>query len=510
MIETAVSNHGVVAAPGRAAAETGRLVLIEGGDAYEALVAMAATSAVVTPRSCGLGADAVWTVREPSGAMRALDACGRAGAGAARYGRLGFDAVPERGPHAALTVPGAVDGWRLALEIAASLGGRLPLPVLFGDAIRHARDGFAVAATTLACGDDAVAAPGFADTFRNGDKPYAAGETLRQPRLADALEYLSRAGLKDFYRGDVARELTDDLERIGAPLGREDFRRHEARLTKPLSLRIKGGTLHGSPPPAQGLAALALAGILERLAPGTDQDAAFVHAVVEAAKRAMLASAPFAADPGRFDGEPDAILSAKALDLAAGAVDAARAGAFAGVGFDRAALAVDRAVSLGSPFGSGCVSSRTGVLLSNAGAGFSLDPDAANALAPGRRPPHALNAGLAAMADGRVVLVGGSRPETSAALLVRHLGLDRPVEAALASPGFRLAAGSVRDGASLALDAGFDGEIADRLERLGHRVVALQDDPGAARDAAGLIVRSAAGRIEGACAPGSEGTALGL
>src|ERR1700757_275318 len=83
-LHTAGHRRGVVAAPHRAAVETGRATLAEGGNALEAMVAMAATSAAVYPHMTHLGGDAIWLVREPSGRVRALMAAGRAGANARR------------------------------------------------------------------------------------------------------------------------------------------------------------------------------------------------------------------------------------------------------------------------------------------------------------------------------------------------------------------------------------------------------------------------------------------
>ena len=75
---TAGHRRGVVAAPHHAAVEAGRAALAEGGNALEAMVAMAATIAAVYPHMTQLGGDGFWLVREPSGRVRALMAAGRA------------------------------------------------------------------------------------------------------------------------------------------------------------------------------------------------------------------------------------------------------------------------------------------------------------------------------------------------------------------------------------------------------------------------------------------------
>ncbi len=79
-LHTAGHRRGVVAAPHHAAAETGRLILEDGGNALEAMVAMAATIAAVYPHMNHIGGDGFWLVREPSGRVRAIMGAGPAGA----------------------------------------------------------------------------------------------------------------------------------------------------------------------------------------------------------------------------------------------------------------------------------------------------------------------------------------------------------------------------------------------------------------------------------------------
>src|SRR4029078_11493512 len=136
--------RGTAAAPHHAAAETGRAILAEGGNALEAMVAMAATIAAVYPHMNHLGRDGFWAGREPSGRVRAIMGAGPAGAKAtpALYREQGFDEIPPRGPLGALTVPGAVATWVRALQAAEAYGGKLPLDVLLNPAMRHAREGY--------------------------------------------------------------------------------------------------------------------------------------------------------------------------------------------------------------------------------------------------------------------------------------------------------------------------------------------------------------------------------
>src|SRR5580704_4475921 len=198
-LHTAGHRRGVVAAPHGAAVEAGRAIMAEGGNAIEAMVAMAAVIAVVYPHMNQLGGDGFWLVREPSGRIRALMAAGAAGSNARPelYREEGLEAIPARGPLAALTVPGAVSGWMLALEAARAQGGRLPVAELLAAAIRHAGEGIAVTRSHAACtaSPGLKDAPGFAQAFLVDGKPPAIGTILRQPALAATLAQLAHAGL---------------------------------------------------------------------------------------------------------------------------------------------------------------------------------------------------------------------------------------------------------------------------------------------------------------------------
>ncbi len=97
--------RGVVAAPHALAAEAGRAILAEGGNALEAMIAMAATIAAVYPHMNHIGGDGFWLVREPNGRVRAIMAPGPAGSKATRelYRRSRRDpaARAARGAHRA-------------------------------------------------------------------------------------------------------------------------------------------------------------------------------------------------------------------------------------------------------------------------------------------------------------------------------------------------------------------------------------------------------------------------
>ena len=243
-LHTAGHRRGVVAAPHHAAAEAGRAILAEGGNALEAMVAMAAAIAAVYPHMNHVGGDGFWLVRERTGRVRALMAAGRAGGNAPASSSIAMRATTRsrragrlrRSPRRPRSPAGR---WRS--KPPRRTGGRMPLAVLLEAAIRHARDGYKVTASqarlTAEKFDELVGVPGFAATFLVDGKPPAAATVLRQPALAATLDHLANAGLDDFYRGDVGREIAADLERIGSPVTRADLEAVRATVAEPLSAR---------------------------------------------------------------------------------------------------------------------------------------------------------------------------------------------------------------------------------------------------------------------------------
>src|SRR6202050_4025309 len=214
-LHSAGHRRGVVCAPHFAAVEAGRSILAEGGNALEAMVAMAAAIAAVYPHMNHVGGDGFWLIREQSGRVRAIMAAGAAGMQARLEFYAEHETIPPRGPLAALTVPGAVGGWMLALEAAKAAGGKLPLDVLLAPAIAHARNGYTVSRSqerlTREHLSELAHVPGFAATFLVDGKAPAVGTVLKQDAFAETLAHLAHVGLDDFYRGDVGGEIVAAL-----------------------------------------------------------------------------------------------------------------------------------------------------------------------------------------------------------------------------------------------------------------------------------------------------------
>ena len=144
-----------------------------------------------------------------------------------------------------------------------------------------------------------------------------------------------------------------------------------------------------------------------------------------------------------------------------------------------AGLVVSYIQSLYWEFGSGCVLPRTGVLMQNRGASFSLEAGALNYLAPGRLPFHTLNPALAVLKDGRIMaygcMGGDGQPQTQGAVFTRHVDFREPLVDALDRPRWVLGRtwGAART--ALRMEARFDGNLIDRLASAGHDVEVLPE-----------------------------------
>jgi gamma-glutamyltranspeptidase/glutathione hydrolase len=528
-LHSAGHRHGVTCAPHHAAVEAGRLVLAGDGNAIEAMIAMAATTAAVYPHMSHVGGDGVWLIREPSGRVRAILGIGRAGADARHELYREYETIPARGPLAALTVPGAVAGWSLALEAARAYGGRMPLADLLTEASRHASQGYAVSRSQARLTAEKLfeleSVPGFAQTFLAEGKPPDAGRTMKQPALAAMLDHLAHAGLDDFYRGDIGREIARDLERLGSPVTRADLERTRASIAEPLSVASDAGTLFNTPPPTQGLASLMILALFERLDVREAEGFDHIHGLVEATKRAFRVRDARITDPGRMEHPPERCLQAQFLDGEAAKIDRCKAapwpprpstlGETVWMGSaDASGLVVSYLQSLYWEFGSGVVLPATGVLMQNRGASFSLASGALNLLEPGRLPFHTLNPALAELADGRTMaygtMGGDGQPQTQAAIFTRHAVFHQPIDRAIDAPRWLLGRTWGAERATLRMEDRFDGNLVDRLVSAGHDVEMLSEPYSAVMGHAGAVLVNPSGTLEAAHDPRADGGADGI
>ena len=465
--------------------ETSRVgleILQAGGNAVDAAVAMAATHIVVEPNTGHLGGDSFMLIHlAHSGKAVALNASGAAPAAATREHYRGLGGIPEKGPLAA-SVPGTVDGWAEANRRF----GTVPLAELLGPATELARHGFPVQNRL------ARSLKRSADTFRryqgsaqqyldpNGDPPKT-GDTLRQPWLADTLDIIGRDGSAGFYRGAVAHKIVAYWQGLGGLFTLADFANHRTRIEEPLTSTYRGFELVQQPLPSQGLLHLLLLNMVEAFPLeewGLDSADA-VHCMLEAKKLAFQLRDRYLGDPEHVDVPVERLLGKDfAAELATG-IDMGRAGNLAGdaatISSDTDFLCVvdrDRNVvsNIHSLFpGCGVTVPEVGALFNSRMLSFSLNRDHPNALEPGKRPLHTLNAWMLRR-QGRPLIVGGVtagdlQVQFNLQIVTRLIDGGAQLHEALDAPRW----GNLRD-QQIDLEDRGSGDLIAELRRRGHRL----------------------------------------
>lgn len=300
--------HALVTTPHYLASSAGLEALRRGGSAVDAAIAANAVLCVVYPHMAGLGGDGFWLIagRDTQG-VQALNASGPAAqaASVARYRERGHSGgIPERGAPAALTVPGAVDGWRMAHERF----GRLAWADLFGAAIEYARKGMPVSRSLAdwLVQDLPILRqfPATARIFLPTGEPQREGARLVQTDLARSFEELASAGPRSgFYEGAVARRICASLGPAGSPLKPGDFAAYHAEWVEPISTTYRGFEVVELPPNTQGFATLQILNLLEGfdVAAWGEGTAEYYHHLVEAVKVAFADRDEWLTDPAYVD-----------------------------------------------------------------------------------------------------------------------------------------------------------------------------------------------------------------
>ncbi|QVK24855.1 gamma-glutamyltransferase [Shewanella dokdonensis] len=524
-----IPNYGAAVAPHQDAAASALRVLQDGGNAVEAMVAAAATIAVVYPHMNSIGGDGFWLIAAPGQAPVAIEACGVAAALAdiQFYQQQGLKQVPVRGPLAANTVAGTVSGWQLALDYSQqslSGHGNLSLARLLDDAIRFAQQGSTVttglARCLLAKQQELGQFSAFSQLYMPQQQPLPSGALFQQPALARSLTLLAQNGLDDFYRGELAALIATELAQAGSPLRLADLQQFHARQVVPLALELPSGTVYNLPPPSQGLVSLLILGLLSQphLSGCRDDETAFIHQVVEATKQAFDVRDRCITDPDYMSVAPQSLLSHSALAELASRISMTSARPWnKGKGpadtiwmgvVDRHGVAVSFIQSIYHEFGSGLILPQSGITWQNRGSSFSLDPAALNPLMPGRRPFHTLNPALARLNDGSVMpygsMGGDGQPQTQAIVFERIINRGMSPQDAIAAPRWLLGRTWGQTSDTLKLENRVAASTLEHLRALGHdlEIYPPYDDM---MGHAGAIRRFSSGAVEAGYDPRSDG-----
>ena len=529
-----LASRGMVTSPHSLASSAGVDVLRAGGSAIDAAIAASAVLAVVYPHMTGLGGDAFWLIHDGrSGEVSYLNGGGKAAAGAsiAALSERGLREIPLRGVvPATLTVPGAVASW-----IAAHDGhGRLPLPRVLDHAIGYAGEGFPVTARLAdfiaMMREDLLRQREAAAIFLPDGAVPAPGTTLRNPDLAATLRLIAREGWSGFYEGPVAAEMGGFSEQAGGLFRRTDFAKQTASWGAPLVGRYRGVEIYNTPPPTQGFSVIEMLNLLE------DHDvhsmdllgAARVHLMVQAKQIAYHDRDAVLDDPAFADVPVERLISKDYARMRGRLIDPARAlrwdevpshGSLAGdtifvAAVDREGNAASLIQSLYGAFGSCMVAGRTGVVLQNRSAYFSLDSSHPNRLEPGKIPLHTLIASIAKREGALWGVLGcmgaDGQPQIQLQLYSAMIDGGLDIQEAIELPRFlsgRFSLGEARD--TLHMEGRFPAATIEALERRGHIVNRWQAWNEMAGHAHGITRDPHSGVLSGGSDPRSDGAAIG-
>ena len=495
-------------------------VLSSGGNAVDAGIAAVALLGVVEPQMTGIGGDC-FALYLPAGASvpLALNGSGRAPAAASLdwYRSRGIAAIDPYSAHS-VTVPGAVAAWCRLLQDHGSRG----LDELLQPAIRAAELGVPVAprvAFDWARDAHLLVKPAAAALFLPGGAAPVAGTVHRQPRMAETLRAIASEGRDGFYRGWVAEDMVATLRADGGLHSLEDFERTAPDTVTPIATDYRGYRVHECPPSGQGLGVLMMLNALSGydLSEGALDEADRIHLLAEVSKIAYAHRDALFADTDHAPVPVEHLLSAAWAAQARGAIHLGEARppivwpevthkdtVYLCV-IDRDGNALSLINSIFHPFGSTLVAPKSGVLLQNRGAGFSLEAGHPNSIAPGKRPLHTIIPGML-MRNGRLVapfgVMGGQYQATGHVALLSNL-LDRgmdPQEALDAPRSFCF-------GDELDLESSVDPALDAGLARRGHKVLRSGQPIGGGQ----LIWRDEArGVLIGGSDPRKDGCALGF
>lgn len=480
-----ITRHCVASSSSPLATEVGLRVLREGGNAFDAAVAMAGMMAVVEPMMGGLGGDTMilaWSAKDQK--VFGINGSGCAPSGVSLDKAAALPVMPTTGADS-VTIPGAVDAWCRLHERF----GTVALQRLWEPAVAAARDGFPVGesiAGTWASAEQAL--PNYATAelqklILPGGRAPVPGQLVRFPALAETIERVAAGGRDAFYAGPVAEAIAGTLTSGGVPTSLAEIGATEALWVDPLAVDYRGRTVLGLPPNSQSVVALIALGVLQGYDLAAMTESQRLHYQIEAVRLGFEFAVNEVGDPHSvttLEKAREALAGNNLSALRDRITDAATAPTFHGGGntsdttyicvIDADGNAVSLMTSICGVFGSGLLAGDTGVILNNRASLFSTQRGHPNALAPGHRPRHTILPGMV-LRDGSPEYVLGciglnNHPQAQVQMLVNAIDLGMNPQQAVDAPRFRV----VMTSDEVQLDPGFAAQVGYELNGRGHRM----------------------------------------
>jgi len=266
-MKTLTKPGGVIAAGHPETVRAAAIILEEGGNAFDAVLAAVYASCVAEPVLASLGGGGFLLARpteEDKGNPLLYDFFTQTPKNKISAGELDFHPIiADFGPATqefhigmgSIATPGMVKGlFQIHRDLCT-----MPMARITEPAVSLARDGFLVnrlqAYMFQIVGPIFMATPASRKIFasrQEPDDPMGEGETMSNPDFAAVLEALADEGEALFYEGDIARAISDDCRNHGGQLTRQDFQGYRIKKRKPLTVDYRGARLYTNPPPSSG------------------------------------------------------------------------------------------------------------------------------------------------------------------------------------------------------------------------------------------------------------------
>jgi gamma-glutamyltranspeptidase/glutathione hydrolase len=419
----------VVGEPG--VEEIGAMILAQGGNAVDALVATALAGAIKNPHQTGIGGYGSHGVFAFDGGKRiaALDANSTAPAAftADIFNPDAKGAVPDRkNEHGWLAagVPGVIAGLKLALDTF----GTMSFADVLQPSIELTRDGFEVSAPLAKIFAAKVPVfrndPGSAKLYLPGGSPPKVGSVWRNPELADVLTTLAKANsAAPIYTGDIAQRIAEAFGKNGGLVTAKDLAGYKARMSQPASLAWGGHMLHTAPLTAGGVSVLQMLSVLRAMEwHKLPKDVARTHARLEAMRLAWRDRVTLLGDPGCADVPQAKLLSDDYARECADRILAAvkqghildhklkanpQDGTLSFSACDKHGNFAALTLTHGNAFGAQITIDGLGLTLGHGMSRFDTNPAHPNAPGPGKRPLNNMVPTILTRGGTPIVAVGG-------------------------------------------------------------------------------------------------------
>lgn len=530
---TVTGTRGMIASAHPLASLAGARILLQGGNAFDAAIAVASTLNVVEPYMSGIAGNGymvLYSAKEQ--AIRVLDYVGTSPYGASR-GAFPTPDVMEVGIRSGM-VPGACGGWMAALDRY----GSMDRAEIFAPAIELAENGYAVTVKNANfMGEVAYCFSPTAERviMARGRTPLP-GEILVQKDLARTFRKVVEGGAEVFYHGEIARQIAQYCRENDGLITEQDLADFSVEWQEPISTCYKGYEIYCPPPPCSGFQYLETLNILENdaLKDIGHNSAESLHLLIEAIRLASadraeyapasnppiagLLSKNYAAAQRKRIGDRASVSGGERYtkDKLPGEVLAGDPSGwtrectthFDVVDLEGNAVAVTQ--SIGSPFGSGTILGETGMFLNNFIHWFDFLPESPNVIAPHKRVEMCMSP-CQIWKDGRVFAVLGTPGshgimQTTAQVLLNLLEYGMNIQAAIEAPRIRLE----HPGTDVGVECRIPHEVRNALIERGNDVRLLPEWTALVGGAQGIVIDPEEGSFMGGADPRRDGYAIGI